>query len=79
MQANLLTTCQQCHPDATENFSASWMSHYQPSIEHYPLVYFVNLFYRIVIPLAIGAFVLFIASDVYRRVLNRARGKKGAH
>jgi hypothetical protein len=79
MQANLLTTCQQCHPDATENFSASWMSHYQPSLEHYPLVYFVNLFYRMVIPLTVGAFVLFIASDVYRRLWNRMRGRKGAH
>jgi nitrate/TMAO reductase-like tetraheme cytochrome c subunit len=77
MQANLLATCQQCHPDATENFSASWMSHYQPSVEHYPLVYFVNLFYRIVIPLTVGAFVLFIASDVYRRVWNRMRERKG--
>ncbi len=79
MQANLLATCQQCHPDATENFSASWMSHYRPSLEHYPLVYFVNLFYRVVIPVTVGAFVLFIASDVYRRLLDRMRGRKGEH
>jgi len=79
MRANLLTTCQQCHPDASENFSASWMSHYQPSLEHYPLVYFVNLFYRIVIPFTVGAFMLFIASDVYRRLWDRMRGRKGEH
>jgi hypothetical protein len=79
MRANLLATCQQCHPDATENFSASWMSHYRPSLEHYPLVYFVNLFYRIIIPLTVGAFVLFIASDVYRRLWDRMRGRKGEH
>jgi hypothetical protein len=55
------------------------MRHYQPSIEHYPLVYFVNLFYRIVIPVTVGGFVLFIASDVYRRLWNRMRGRKGVH
>jgi hypothetical protein len=79
MRENLLATCQQCHPDATENFSASWMSHYEPSLEHYPLVYFVNLFYRIVIPVTVGAFVLFIASDVFRRLWDRMRGRKGEH
>ncbi len=77
MKANLLTTCQQCHPNASENFSAAWMSHYEPSVEHYPLVYFVNLFYRIVIPLTVGGFALFIASDVYRRLWNRLRRRKG--
>lgn len=77
MRANLLTTCQQCHPDANENFSASWMSHYRPSLEHYPLVYFVNLFYRLVIPFTVGAFMLFIASDVFRRLWDRRAGRKG--
>ncbi|MEE8389554.1 MAG: cytochrome c3 family protein, partial [Anaerolineae bacterium] len=28
-QENLLYTCQRCHPDATENFPASWLSHYE--------------------------------------------------
>lgn len=79
MRANLVATCQQCHPDANENFSASWMSHYEPSLEHYPLVYFVNLFYRVVIPVTVGAFVLFIASDVYRRLWDRMRGRKEEH
>ncbi len=75
MKENLLVTCQQCHPDATANFSDAWTSHYRPSLEHNRLVYFVNLFYQIVIPLAIGGFMLFIGTDVYRQFRER-RGRK---
>lgn len=71
---NLLVTCQQCHPDATQNFSDSWTSHFQPSLEHNPLVYLVNLFYKIVIPLTMGFFVFMIFTDIYRRV-RQSRGK----
>ncbi|KAA3665182.1 MAG: hypothetical protein DWQ04_01945 [Chloroflexi bacterium] len=71
IQANLLETCQQCHPDANENFPDSWTSHFQPSLEHNPLVYLVNLFYQIVIPATLGFFGLMVVSDIYRRVRTR--------
>lgn len=80
IKENLLVTCQQCHPDATANFPDSWTSHFKPSIENNPLVYLVDLFYAIVIPFTVGGFMLFIGSDVYRRVIDRRRGKnKGDH
>jgi cytochrome c553 len=70
---NLLETCQQCHPDATANFSDAWTSHFQPSLEHNPLVYLVNLFYQIVIPLTIAVVGFLILTDVYRRVRERVQ------
>ncbi|MCA9921646.1 MAG: cytochrome c3 family protein [Anaerolineales bacterium] len=73
IKANLLETCQQCHPDANENFPASWTSHFQPSLEHNPLVYLVNLFYQIVIPATVGLFAFLVLTDVYRRVRMRVR------
>lgn len=66
-QANLLKTCQRCHPDATTNFPSSWLGHYRPDIHRYPLVFFVKLFYMIVIPVVLGAMALFVAIDVYGR------------
>jgi predicted CXXCH cytochrome family protein len=75
-KANLLTTCQKCHPSATENFSDAWLSHYTPTREQYPLVYFVNLFYLLVIPFVIVGMVIFVGSDIVRRLVNRR--KKGA-
>ena len=44
-----------------------------PSREHYPLVYYVNLFYAILIPAVIGAMALFVLLDAGRRILNRFR------
>ncbi len=73
---NLLVTCQECHPDATANFSDAWTSHFQPSLEHNPLVYLVNLFYQIVIPFTIGFFALLILTDIYRRVRERLQGAR---
>ena len=49
VRENLLKRCQRCHPDATTNFSTAWMSHYIPSPEKNPVVYYVNLFYHILI------------------------------
>jgi predicted CXXCH cytochrome family protein len=69
---NLLVKCQQCHPDATTNsFTDSWLSHYEPSPTVFPLVFFVNLFYKIFIPLVLGGMILFVLTDVYRRFIVR--------
>jgi predicted CXXCH cytochrome family protein len=78
MQENLLARCQRCHPGATANFPAAWMSHYEPSPEHYPIVYYVNLFYKIFIPAVLGGMILFVLSDMYRRIVNRMKGRKPA-
>lgn len=75
-KSNLLATCQQCHPDANENtFTESWMSHYDASPQKYPLVYYVNLFYTILIPLTIGGMIAYVALDNYRRGRNRSANK----
>lgn len=76
IKANLLATCQQCHPDATANFPDAWTSHFRPSLKHNPLVYLVNLFYQIVIPFTVGLFAFLVFTDIYRRV--RMRLVRGA-
>ena len=78
MQARILVTCQKCHPDANENFPSSWMSHYEPSLENYPVVYLVTLFYKILIPTVLGGFMLFIGSDVFRRTTDRFMARREA-
>ena len=74
IKANLLVKCQQCHPDATTaSFTDSWMSHYEPSPQVFPLVYFVDLFYKIFIPLVLGGMTFYVLTDVYRRFIARPR------
>jgi len=70
---NLLGTCQRCHPDATANFPSSWLSHYEPDLDNAPAVWGVTMFYRVIIPVVIGAMLLYILSDIWRR---RRRRKK---
>lgn len=71
MQANLVNVCRKCHPDATENFPAAWLSHYEPSWKQAPLVYAVKLFYTIFIPFVVGGLVLQILLHLWRVVVNR--------
>jgi len=71
MRANLVRTCRQCHPGATEEFPAAWLSHYEPSWQRAPLVYSVKLFYAVMIPLMVAGLVLQILLHLWRVVVNR--------
>ena len=75
IKQNMLAACQRCHPDATTNFPTSWLSHYIPSPSEYPLVYYVNLFYMILIPTVIGGMVIYVGTDIYRRNIYDRRHK----
>ena len=73
IKENLLNTCQKCHPDATANFPSSWLSHYEPSTDKYPIVYYVNLFYKIFIPGVLGGMGLFVLGDAARKFIFRRK------
>jgi hypothetical protein len=78
IKENLLVKCQRCHPGVTSaGFTDAWMSHYVASPTRFPLVYYVNLFYKIFIPVVIGGMLVFVATDVVRRRLDARKG--GAH
>jgi predicted CXXCH cytochrome family protein len=75
IKQNLLVKCQQCHPDATTaSFTEAWMSHYVASPQHFPLVYYVGLFYKIFVPTVIGGMLIFVISDFVRRRLEARKG-----
>jgi predicted CXXCH cytochrome family protein len=78
MQQNLLVRCQKCHPDATSNFPSAWMSHYIPSAGNYALVYYVNLFYKIFIPLVLGFMLVMVGLDVGHTVYVKSKRGKPA-
>jgi nitrate/TMAO reductase-like tetraheme cytochrome c subunit len=73
VKENLLVTCQRCHPDANIRFPDSWLGHYIPSPDRAALVYYVEQFYNVFIPLVLGGMALFVASDIGRRVWGRYR------
>lgn len=71
VRENLLDTCRECHPNASSDFSDSWIGHFPPTLERHPLLFLVNLFYDILIPATIGAFLFLIATDIIRRIRQR--------
>jgi predicted CXXCH cytochrome family protein len=77
-KANLVETCRECHPDATTNFASSWLGHYSPNWENYPVITAVTWFYRILIPALVGFFVLYIVIDVQRRIRDRRAHRREA-
>lgn len=75
VRENLLARCQECHPDATTNFSDAWLSHYIPSPEKNSFVYFVDLFYKIFIPGTLGGMALLVILDIGSKVRARRVAK----
>jgi predicted CXXCH cytochrome family protein len=71
IKENLLSTCQRCHPDASANFPSAWLSHYEPSPEKAPIVFFSDLFYRILIPMLIGGMGAYVVIDGSRRMISK--------
>ncbi len=71
LRKNLVHTCRKCHPGASQNFPAAWLSHYEPTFKRAPLVYLVKLFYKIIIPFIVGGLILQILLHLWRTVVNR--------
>lgn len=71
VKANLVKRCRKCHAGASENFPASWISHYEPSLTKAPIVFAINLIYRIFIPFMMVGLILQILLHIWRYAVNR--------
>ncbi len=79
VKANLLHTCRKCHPDAGTNFPDAWLSHYVPTRDRNPVVYWARTAYQILIPGVVGGMALFVAGDFVRRRIDRRRHLERRH
>ena len=75
MQENILVRCQICHPEATANFPTAWLSHYIPTPDKNPIVYYVNLFYKFFIPGVLGPMVALVGLDIGHTLFKKYRKK----
>lgn len=71
MKSTVAATCERCHQDASVDFPAAWLSHYRPSLQHAPLVFLVELFYKIFIPFVIIGLALQVLLHLYRIAMGR--------
>ncbi len=77
LKENLMVKCQACHPDAQADFPTSWLGHYIPTKEATPLLFYVQWFYRLLIPFALGAMLFINFTDILHRL--KRLGKKTPH
>ena len=71
IKQNLVKRCQKCHEGATANFPDSWISHYKPNFKQAPLVFIVNMIYKIFIPFMLIGLLLQIFLHAWRYIVNR--------
>ena len=71
MKATVAAACSKCHQDMAPTFPAAWLSHYPPSPRNAPLVWAVDLFYKIFIPFAVLGLILHLLLQVYRMSAGR--------
>jgi hypothetical protein len=71
MKASVAAACSRCHEGASPAFPAAWLSHYEPSLQHAPLVFLVGLFYKAFIPFVVIGLVLHVLLDLYRMSAGR--------
>jgi hypothetical protein len=74
--ANLLATCQQCHPGASPSFTVASSGHYRTTRQASLLVYCVKLFYTALIPLIIGLMLAYIGLDISHRLRKKSKGEE---
>lgn len=71
--ANLLSTCQKCHPDAGPNWVGAWTGHNRISFERTPFLFYVDAFYSTLIPVVLWSSILYVALQIIRATVERVR------
>ncbi len=70
---NLLVTCQKCHPGVGPNWTGAWTGHYEISLDRTPFLYYVDWFYAIFTPLILWICGIYVALQILRLIVDRAR------
>ncbi len=71
LKKTLRKRCQTCHSDASENFPDAWLSHYKPSLTNAPLVFIVEQFYKILLPLMVVGLLFQVFLHIWRYLVSR--------
>jgi predicted CXXCH cytochrome family protein len=71
--ANLLATCQKCHPTAGPNWTGAWTGHNVVSRDRTPTLYYTKVFYSTLVPFILGICIFYILLQAIRATVNRVR------
>jgi Cytochrome c3 len=71
--ANLLATCQKCHPGVSPNWTGAWTGHNEISLERTPWLYYVNAFYSSFTPFVLWVAGIYVFLQILRATIDRVR------
>lgn len=71
--ANLLATCQKCHPTAGPNWTGAWTGHNKISLEKTPFLYYTDVFYSSLTPFVLWLLVIYVLLQIIRATVARVR------
>jgi predicted CXXCH cytochrome family protein len=66
IKANLGRACRQCHANANKNFPDAWLSHYEPDLHKFPLLFIVRTAFRVFLVLMVAGLSLQILLHLWR-------------
>jgi predicted CXXCH cytochrome family protein len=70
--ANLLATCQKCHPSASANWTGAWTGHHPVSLQRTPFVYYTQTFYESFIPIVLWLSGIYVVLQILHALVDRA-------
>ena len=71
--ANLLATCQKCHPGASSNWTDAWTGHNAISPERTPWLYYVDVFYSSFTPFVLWVAGIYVFLQILRATIDSVR------
>jgi predicted CXXCH cytochrome family protein len=71
--ANLLVTCQKCHPTAGPNWVGAWTGHNEISQERTPWLYYVRSFYDYFVPAVLWVSILYVLLQILHATVERVK------
>jgi predicted CXXCH cytochrome family protein len=71
--ANMLATCQKCHPGAGPNWTGAWTGHYRISVERTPFVYYTQVFYSSFAYGVLALSAIYVLLQIVRTTIERVR------
>jgi len=71
--ANLLSTCQKCHPSAGPNWTDAWTGHNEISLERTPFLFYVEQFYSSFAPFILWICIIYVVLQIIHSIVDRVR------
>jgi predicted CXXCH cytochrome family protein len=71
--ANLLATCQKCHPDAGPNWTGAWVGHNRIDKTKTPFLFYTEQFYSSFVPIVLWLSILYVGLQIIHGIVGRVR------